>query len=79
MQEIVNKAEDNVLRKHVKELLENSQTLSSNFEGIPNVSRIEDDIDLAKLNHKVVRFDCIISDMFDEEYFISVVKSDVSG
>ena len=27
-------------------------------------------------HHKLVRFDCIISDMFEEEYFVSVLKGE---
>lgn len=25
-------------------------------------------------HHKLVRFDCIVSDMFEEEYFVTVLK-----
>lgn len=42
---------------------------------MPNVSRIESDEDLAALNHKLVRFDCIISDMYEEEFFVAVLKN----
>jgi len=28
------------------------------------------------LNHKLVRFDCIVADMYEEEFFVSVVNHD---
>jgi len=76
--EIVNKTEDNVFRKHIRDLMENSPTSKDNeqsFEDIPNISRMNDDEEVAKLNHKLVRFDCIISDMFEEEIFVSVIDT----
>jgi hypothetical protein len=39
---------------------------------LPNISRIEGD--LSHLNQKLVRFDCIIADMFEEEFYVSVVS-----
>lgn len=33
------------------------------------------DDEVRNYHHKVVRFDCIISDMFEEEYFVSVLRS----
>lgn len=40
------------------------------------MSRIEGDDELAQLNHKLVRFDCIISDMYEEEFFVAVLSKD---
>ncbi len=44
------------------------------FQGLPNLSTIATDEEVVSLNHKLVRFDCIISDMFEEEYFVSVLR-----
>jgi hypothetical protein len=65
-------------------LKENSGTISfevSDFyavtkiiKEIPNISEINSNEELAALNHKLVRFDCIVSDMYEEEIFVSVLK-----
>ena len=33
------------------------------------------DDEVRSCHHKLVRFDCIVSDMFEEEYFVSVLRS----
>ena len=38
------------------------------------MSTTKTDDEVLALNHKLVRFDCIISDMYEEEYFVSVLR-----
>lgn len=46
---------------------------SRNFQDLPNVTDKNID-DIAHLNGKLVRFDCIVCDMYEEQYFVGVVQ-----
>ena len=35
---------------------------------------METDDEVRSYHHKIVRFDCIVNDMFEEEYFVSVLR-----
>ena len=41
---------------------------------IPNITTMISDEEVRNYHHKIVRFDCIVSDMFEEEYFVSVLQ-----
>ncbi len=41
-----------------------------NLEMIPSLNKCTKVEDIAALNKKIVRFECMIQDMYDEEYFI---------
>ena len=45
------------------------------MQGVPNISSMATDDEVRSCHHKLVRFDCIVSDMFEEEYFVSVLRS----
>ncbi len=45
------------------------------LQGVPNISTMATDDEVRSCHHKLVRFDCIISDMFEEEYFVSVLRA----
>ena len=42
---------------------------------MPNITLVQSLDDIAHHNGRVVRFDCIISDMYEEEYFVGVLAS----
>lgn len=43
--------------------------------GIPRLNDCKSIEDVAKLHHKLVRFDCMIQDQYEEEFFVSYLKT----
>lgn len=46
---------------------------------IPRLNDCKSVDDLAKLHHKLVRFDCMIQDQYEEEFFVSYLKPKNEG
>ena len=76
---------DNVVRKAVTNLIASDDDLTTynlevslpqnltRLQGVTNITHIEEIPELVKHHNTLVRFDCVITDMFDEEFFVSTL------
>jgi hypothetical protein len=49
-------------------------SLDLRLAGIPRLNDCKTPEEIAALHHKLVRFDCMIQDQYEEEFFVSYLK-----
>ena len=58
--------------------LDKPETLSAEncaaMEALPSVNKCGVNSQLKELHHKLVRYDCVITDMYEEEIYVSVLQ-----
>ena len=45
------------------------------LKNLPSVNKCMVGSELKELHHKLVRFDCVITDMYEEELYVSILPS----
>ena len=48
---------------------------SEALRNLPSVNKCVVGSELKELHHKLVRFDCVITDMYEEELYVSILPS----
>ena len=62
--------DEDIFRKHVEDIFGlQDETQFDPLKEVPNLSQVKSREHLLDLNHKLVRFDGQICDMYEEEYF----------
>jgi len=70
LMDVVNKESENAFEGMVKKLLSKPDIMKT----VPSVNKCIAVPELREMHHKLVRFDCVITDMYGEDLYVPVLK-----